>query len=145
MTEAGEQTVRPRSVEPVVDVDFESLQVRLAADAAEIDAAQALRYRVFYEEMGAEPTPEMAHRRRDFDHFDSVCDHLLVLDHAKGAGAAAVVGTYRLLRRAMAAKSGGFYSAAEYDLGTIGDFPARSSNWDGPVPTSRRAAGRRHG
>ena len=28
---------------------------------------QALRYRVFYEEMGAKPSPEMARRRRDFD------------------------------------------------------------------------------
>ncbi len=123
MNDAREQIVRPRSVEPVVDVNFESLQARLAADEAEIDAAQALRYRVFYEEMGAQPTPEMAHRRRDFDNFDSGCDHLLVFDHAKGTGAAAVVGTYRLLRREMAAKGGGFYSASEYDLGKIRDFP----------------------
>ena len=50
--------------------------------AAEIDAAQALRYRVFYEEMGARPTPRWRARRRDFDEFDEVCDHLLVIDHA---------------------------------------------------------------
>jgi len=89
--------------------------VRLAQSAAEIDAAQALRYRVFYDEMGARPTPEMAAIRRDFDRFDRDCDHLLVIDHRRGA----VVGTYRLIRRAVAARHGGFYSASEYDLGAI--------------------------
>jgi len=123
VNEAGENSARPPSPEPVVDVRFESLEVRLASNAAEIDAAQALRYRVFYEEMGAKPTAEMARRRRDFDDFDSVCDHLLVFNHAKGTGADAVVGTYRLIRRAMAERRGGFYSAAEYDLGAIPAFP----------------------
>jgi putative hemolysin len=123
VNEAGEHSARPQSLEPVVDVRFDSLQVRLAEGAAEIDAAQALRYRVFYEEMGAQPTPEMAQRRRDFDGFDSACDHLLVFDHAKGASANAVVGTYRLIRRDMAARNGGFYSASEYDLGKIREFP----------------------
>jgi len=115
--------VPPRPAGRVVDARFESLQVRLAEGEPEIDAAQALRYRVFYEEMGAEPTAEMARRRRDFDGYDAVCDHLLVFDHAKGSGVEAVVGTYRLIRRDMAARSGGFYSAAEYDLGKIPEFP----------------------
>ena len=118
MTEVAREVGRGRSLARIVDVRFESLQVRLAEDAAEIDAAQALRYRVFYEEMGAEPTPEMAKRQRDFDRFDGVCDHLLVLDHSRARGAE-VVGTYRLIRRGMAAQSGGFYSASEYDLGPI--------------------------
>ena len=69
--------MRPR--ETVVDVRYDSLQVRLAQTADEIDAAQALRYRVFYEEMGAQPTPDMAAARRDFDRFDADCDHLLVI------------------------------------------------------------------
>ena len=122
MTEAEKQTMSDPS-DSVVDVRFDSLQVRLAASAGEVDAAQALRYRVFYEEMGARPTPEMARSRRDFDSFDSVCDHLLVIDHARGSGADTVVGTYRLIRREMAAQRGGFYSAAEYDLGAIPDHP----------------------
>ena len=123
MTEVERQVGRAPSPDPVVDVRFESLQVRLAEDEAEIDAAQALRYRVFYEEMGARPSLEIARRGRDFDRYDGVCDHLLVIDHARGSGAAAVVGTYRLIRRAMAARSGGFYSASEYDLGAIPDYP----------------------
>ncbi|MDP9127389.1 MAG: GNAT family N-acetyltransferase, partial [Pseudomonadota bacterium] len=60
-----------------------SLEVRLAVSAEEVDAAQALRYHVFYEEMGATPTPEMVARRRDFDAFDEHCDHLLVIDHMR--------------------------------------------------------------
>ncbi len=123
MSEVGEYRAQAPSLDRVVDVRFDSLQARLAEGEAEIDAAQALRYRVFYEEMGAQPSPEMERRRRDFDRFDHVCDHLLVLDHAKGTGAEAVVGTYRLIRREMAARSGGFYSAAEYDLGEIPAFP----------------------
>ncbi|HWZ69680.1 MAG TPA: GNAT family N-acyltransferase [Stellaceae bacterium] len=98
-------------------VDFWSgpLQVRLAETAEDIDAAQALRYRIFYEALGARPLPHMLRRRRDVDRFDNDCDHLLVLDHARG-GRNRVVGTYRLLRRKAAARLGGFYSAAEYDI-----------------------------
>jgi putative hemolysin len=82
--------------------------VRLAESAADIDAAQALRYRIFYEIMGARVLPGMEQQRRDRDVYDEICDHLLVLDHSRGSGAAAVVGTYRLIRRAAAARLGAF-------------------------------------
>lgn len=95
------------------------LGVRIATSAAEIDAAQALRYRVFYEEMGAHPDAETAASRRDRDHFDAVADHLLVLDHNLGEGVENVVGTYRLIRSEAAARVGGFYSASEYDLAPL--------------------------
>ena len=98
-----------------VDIWSGSLRVRLATTAAEIDAAQALRYRIFYEGLGARPFSEALHHRRDVDRFDDDCDHLLVLDHSRGCGGL-VVGTYRLLRREAAARLGGFYSADEYDL-----------------------------
>ncbi len=107
----------------IVDARFGSLQVRLAETPADIEAAQALRYRVFYQEMGAHPTIEMALARRDFDDFDDICDHLLVIDWAKGAGAEAVVGTYRLIRREAALAHGRFYTAAEYDISRIDAYP----------------------
>lgn len=97
------------------------LDVRLAATAEEIVAAQRLRYRVFYEEMGAKPTPEMAAASRDFDAFDDVCDHLLVIDSKRGNGADGVVGTYRLQRRE-SPKFSRFYSAGEYDISKIQGF-----------------------
>jgi putative hemolysin len=99
-----------------------SLEVRLAETAAEIDAAQALRYRVFYDEMGAKPTSAMRARQRDFDSLDDVCDHLLVIDHAAET-AQQVVGTYRLIRREAAAKNGSFYSSSEYDIAPLIAFP----------------------
>ncbi|MCH7929415.1 MAG: GNAT family N-acetyltransferase [Proteobacteria bacterium] len=71
-----------------------SLEVRLARTAAEVDASQALRYRVFYEEMDAVPDADRARRRRDFDDFDAVCDHLLVVDHERGADGAPVPGLF---------------------------------------------------
>jgi putative hemolysin len=109
-----------REIVKVVAGDFE---VRLAGTAAEIDAAQALRYRIFYEEMKAHPSPEVAARQRDFDPFDNVCDHLLVLDRRRGEGPESIVGTYRLIRRAAAAKMGRFYSSAEYDIQKMIDYP----------------------
>lgn len=92
------------------------LEVRLASGSLEIQAAQALRYRVFYEEMGAKPSAEMAASHSDFDDFDQVCDHLLVIDPDLGPGAAAVVGTYRLMRRPVGEAFGRFYTAGEYDI-----------------------------
>ncbi len=97
-----------------------NLEVRLARAEAEIIASQELRYRVFYQEMAAQPTAEMARERRDFDGFDPHCDHLLVFDHSRGADPRdAVVGTYRLIRRIAAARQGGFYTADEYDISKI--------------------------
>ncbi len=115
-------SVRPRPP-AAIEVRAGTLEVRLARDAREIAAAQTLRYRVFYQEMGAHPTAEMAAVRRDFDEFDAVCDHLLVIDHARGRGDDAVVGTYRLIRREAAAHVGRFYSAGEYDVRCIADYP----------------------
>ncbi|NKD55384.1 MULTISPECIES: GNAT family N-acetyltransferase [unclassified Haematospirillum] len=94
-------------------------EIRLATNDAEIEAAQALRYRVFFQEMGARPTPEVAATGRDFDRFDPFCDHLVVIDHTKGDGPEAVVGTYRLLRRSQAHKAGRFYTADEYDIAPL--------------------------
>lgn len=90
-----------------------SIEVRLARGGDDIEAAQELRYRVFYEEMGAEPTHECAVLGLDRDSFDATSEHLLVIDHAGGG---AVVGTYRLLRRRFSESSGGFYTAREFDI-----------------------------
>lgn len=97
-----------------------NLRARLATSEADVDAAQALRFRVFYEEMGARPSAEVKRRCRDADAFDPHCDHLLVFDEAAGDR---VVGTYRVMRRAAAAAKGGFYSESEYDIRPLLDLP----------------------
>jgi L-ornithine Nalpha-acyltransferase len=100
-----------------------SLEVRLAQTAAEVRQAQKLRYRVFYQEGSALPNPGRQFARRDVDAYDAICDHLLVLDHAAAAdrpgNRPAVVGTYRLLGQPQAEENGGFYSAGEFDIGSL--------------------------
>jgi putative hemolysin len=98
-----------------------ALEVRLAETEGEVDAAQHLRYRVFYEEMTALPSPEMRERRRDFDRFDAFCDHMLVIDRSMTDeyGQPVVVGTYRLMRDVDAQRAGGFYTGGEYDIGRM--------------------------
>ncbi len=95
-----------------------ALEVRLAETEHEIEQAQRLRYAVFYEEMTAIPSPAMRESKRDFDKYDDVCDHLLVVDRDShdDDGQPLVVGTYRLTREQDAARAGGFYTASEYDL-----------------------------
>lgn len=97
-----------------------NLETRLARSASEIDAAQAVRYKVFVEEMQAQIPPDAARRKRDADSWDLVCDHLLVLDTAiEGDPEEQIVGTYRLLRQDVAARAGGFYSASEFSVGAL--------------------------
>jgi len=95
-----------------------ALEVRLAETEHEVEQAQRLRYKVFYEEMSATPSPQMRESGRDFDKFDDVCDHLLVVDRDAhdDDGQPLVVGTYRLTRKKDADKVGGFYTTSEYDL-----------------------------
>ncbi len=106
-----------------VDVLGGNLHIRLAENATEVRAAQALRYKVFYESMDAKPTPEMAAAGRDFDSFDDYCDHLLVFDTERGTGPEAVVGTYRVMRREGAARRGQFYTSDEYQIDCLTAYP----------------------
>jgi len=115
--------VGPGAPRRIVDLSLGPLQVRLAESPTDIDAAQALRYAVFYERMGAQPLAEMAGQRRDFDPWDNICDHLLVLDHSRGRGSSGVVGTYRLIRRSAAQRFGRFYSSGEYDIAPLVAYP----------------------
>jgi putative hemolysin len=101
-----------------------SLEVRLAQNAAEVRQAQKLRFRVFYQEGAAIPNPARLFARRDIDSYDTICDHLLVIDHARRDNPGLnsrpmVVGTYRLLRQPLAEEYGGFYTAGEFEIGSL--------------------------
>lgn len=98
---------------------LKTLELRLASTAAEIDAAQALRYRIFYEEMGGRPTPALKAARRDIDRYDGLADHLIVVDLDQPVAERSVVGCYRLLRDEVARPAGGFYSSQEFDLDSV--------------------------
>ena len=99
-----------------------TLEVRLAQTAQEVRQAQKVRYRVFYQEGSAVPNPARLFARRDVDAYDAICEHLLVLDHARRdtpLNRPAVVGTYRLLRQPLAEEFGGFYTAGEFDIDAL--------------------------
>lgn len=105
-------------------IDSGRYTVRLAEDEADVAAAQRLRYRVFVEEMGAATTAEDRALRRERDAFDSVCDHLILIDNEADCADPLdkVVGVYRLLRGAVAQAHGGFYTANEYDLSVFDGY-----------------------
>jgi putative hemolysin len=84
---------------------------RLACNAAEIRAAQVLRFEVFNLELHEGLTESYA-SGLDEDPFDAVCDHLIV-EHLPTRQ---IVGTYRLQTGANAAAKLGYYSAQEFDF-----------------------------
>ena len=104
-----------RNANPVLDTSG-TLEARLATTQAEVDAAQRLRFEVFYREMNAQASPEMMAAGRDFDKYDPVCEHLVVVDRADDNK---VIATYRLMREDAAAEVGGFYTAGEYDISAM--------------------------
>lgn len=93
----------------------DTILVRLAASPEDLEAAQRLRYQVFYEEYAAQPNREMAAARLDKDEYDAFADHLIVVDHT-GNTKGKIVGTYRLFKQDAADRFGQFYSSDEFDL-----------------------------
>lgn len=104
--------------------DAPEFELRLAASAADLAAAQRLRYEVFVEELGGDGEMVDHTARREADAFDPHCDHLLLIDRARSAdlapdGGGAVVGVYRLLPGDRLAQTGRFYTEGEYDLAPL--------------------------
>lgn len=123
MSQRNAATDRTEPSRPFPEIRSGNLGVRIASDADEIDAVQALRYRVFYQELGARADADTTSSQRDKDIYDTVADHLLVVDHALGEGPGSVVGGYRLIQREAAHRIGHFYSSDEYDITRIEAIP----------------------
>lgn len=92
------------------------VSVRIAENKNEIEAAQRLRYKVFYEEYHAEPSEKIKSLKRDIDQYDDIADHMIVIDENIKDKDSRVVGTYRLLRHDVANLNGGFYTGSEYNI-----------------------------
>lgn len=90
-------------------------QARLAETAADIEAAQRLRWRAF---RGDAPQVEGL----DADDFDAACAHVLIEEHRSGA----LVCCFRLLHLPSGAEIGRSYSAQFYELSALAAF-------DGPM------------
>ncbi|MDJ0637716.1 MAG: GNAT family N-acyltransferase [Paracoccaceae bacterium] len=89
-------------------------RARVAKNAADVEAAQRLRYFAFISETGAAPRSE----ERDTDEFDDVCRHILVEEVATGE----LVATFRLLPLSSGADISQSYSAQYYDLDALRSF-----------------------
>lgn len=93
-----------------------SLALRLARQPKDLRAAQALRYKVFVEELGATGALTDHSARLEADRFDGFCEHLLLVDPLRGD---AVVGVYRLMTEDGAARAGQFASEDEFDIAPL--------------------------
>ncbi|CAN0598140.1 unnamed protein product, partial [Ectocarpus sp. 12 AP-2014] len=81
---------------------------RLAENAADLTAAQALRHACFIADTGATARLEGL----DGDAFDDICSHMLVEERGMGR----LVATYRLMPLTSGAEIGRSYAAQYYDL-----------------------------
>ncbi len=98
------------------------LDVSWARHEDDVREAQALRYQVFVEEMGARlAPPQGTPAGLDVDTFDAFCEHLLVRVQEADGQTGAVIGTYRVLTPAAAKRAGGLYSDTEFDLTRLRD------------------------
>jgi putative hemolysin len=86
-------------------------RARLAETAADLAAAQALRFEVFNLELD-EGLVQSYDNGLDSDAFDAVCTHLIVEELASGT----VVGTYRMQTGRQAQAALGYYSEREFDF-----------------------------
>jgi putative hemolysin len=86
-------------------------RLRLAANDADRIAACRLRFEVFNLELG-EGLASSYSSGLDQDHFDQVCDHLLIEDMRDSS----IVGTYRMQSGSVAERHYGYYSEREFDF-----------------------------
>lgn len=93
--------------------------VVLAQTTEQIREAQALRYQIFSEELGAKlNTPIPLH---DVDHYDDFCNHILVRD----VETQKIIGCTRILTSDKVNLAGGYYSESEFDLTQIHQINGR--------------------
>lgn len=92
--------------------------VRFAQTVAEVEAAQALRYRVFYKEKEGKPNDTMVEHQRDMDQWDEAGFHIIVLD-TKANQQPAIVGTLRLFYSECLLPEQNFYTAETFDLSRL--------------------------
>jgi len=83
-----------------------------------IKEASRFRLYIFYYEFGAKPSAEAARTRLDCDEYDSVADHLIVVDRSSPEEEK-IIGTYRMIGQEAANHHGRFYSSEEYNLSSL--------------------------
>lgn len=86
-------------------MDFDSYTVKTAETPKELRSVLELRNRVFWQERLGSPAKNTA----DFDRFDLLADHILLIEKTSGE----VIGTYRLISSLFSKE---FYTQTEFEL-----------------------------
>jgi L-ornithine Nalpha-acyltransferase len=99
-----------RQFKPKVPLLIESNKfvIKTVENIFELEKALNLRYEVFYKETLNKDN----FSRTDIDKFDSICDHLIILDKKHNT----VVGTYRFISSTFSDK---FYSETEFSIDQV--------------------------
>ena len=105
------KTLVERSLPEAEQGRLNSYRARLATGAADLRAAQSLRFMIFNLEL-QEGMAQSYASCSDADEFDAVCDHLMLEDEESGQ----IVGTYRMQTGLRAAAQLGYYSEREFDF-----------------------------
>jgi putative hemolysin len=87
--------------------------IKTASDSMELKESMKLRHKVYYEELLTAGTESGL----DFDRYDSLCDHLLVIEKSTST----LAGSYRL----NVSPENDFYSSKEFDLTNILKLPGK--------------------
>lgn len=98
--------------------DSSRLEALVTTSRRDILAAQRLRYRVFTEEYGATFD---GFAGIDRDRYDRHCRHVVVKDRLTGQ----VIAYTRILTGERARKTGGWYSAGEFEMDMVDALPGR--------------------
>lgn len=86
----------------------ENFILKTADSPFELRQVLKLRHDIFYREL----QNKEAESQLDIDDFDTICDHLIIIDRKSSK----VVGTYRVISSTFSDK---FYSAGEFDMGEL--------------------------
>ncbi len=100
---------------PVVGASQKSkMSCEVTRDPELLAKAYALRYQVFFEELGAQGNELVEELKQDFDEFDEICDHIVVREGDR------VVGTYRMLPLVRARRlNRELYSVHEFQIDSL--------------------------
>ncbi len=95
-----------------INIESNRFVIKTVENMSELEKALDLRYEVFYRETLNKDN----FSRTDIDKFDSICDHLIILDKKQNM----VIGTYRFISSTFSDK---FYSESEFDIEQIKSAP----------------------
>ncbi len=101
-----------------VPMNFKNFTIKIAVSNFEIKKAQLLRYKIFFKEKQIKNNFFKSLLQRDFDFFDKISDHLIIIDNDRSVKDN-VIGTYRLLRGNSAKLYKGFYTEQEFDISNL--------------------------